>query len=965
MRPHLVVPTALVASLLCARPASADPFEDGALIVPMDTTYQDMGIFLAYGLVYELLRNGVPVRWAIASGKNKDDVDFTATAEDVITNDPIVAYGYRGGPWIVDAADADAAMPIVMDYLATHPSVVVHRATEPFEAEIARYLVVAPTIAMVADGNQKIARKYMQAANIPDSVLDATWPDTSPDMLDPDELAGPTDTNHTDGMLFDEDGDPVYCQLMSMHWGVKDAEQNPEVVAEVRAYLNNPVHFFAECQAVNAFENLDPHGFFLTPNGFLFADRPDQVEFHHQDSPYAQIHGPFQTVGGSEPAYSLPPGDAYKAGGVTMITEAGTPEGQGDVWMTGYLDGACPPDEPECGAFGKVSYLGGHEYSVQVPLSANPDAQGARLFLNSLFEAPCATLDGLPVLGFAQGAPSCVDSPSVEVDVTYVNTSHATALDGRVRLAVPMGAGFVAATAGGTLQGGEVVWDVGNIGPDEAGDLSATFDLAGPGDYVFSALLEYRVGMNPFSKDTADVTVSYDPGGCEGAGSGGSTSGGGTSGGGTGGDSGPATTSGSGGGTGGDTGGASASASAGDGSAGTSGGTSGETDGGTDSAGAGETVDGCGCRAEGGGAPWGWLGLPLLAFGRRRRRWVAAAALAVGGCGGRAMETGGDTGGISGTGGIGGTDGTGTTSATAGTDSGAGDSGPKFDVGNPDMGVATGCNKIDFLFVIDSSESMFDNQQNLVASFPGFVDAMRGAVQADDWHVMVVDTDAQWNGAYCENACQTLGSCPGAESFPCDPPPATELCDIVLGGGIVAPYGEGTENAPCPVPAGKRYLDATVADLEESFACIAKVGIDGADTERPMAAAATAVSPERTGPGECNEGFLREDAILVVTIITDEEDAGSPDPVQTYVDAIVAAKNGDPKAVVVLGIVPDGDLPNPVCGQEAVPAPTLASFVAGFPQSSRASVCEADYGPFLESAVGIIDQACDDFVPPG
>ena len=55
---------------------------------------------------------------------------------------------------------------------------------------------------------------------------------------------------------------------MSMHWNVTSAQATPEVVAETREFLKNPVHFFAECQAVNAFENLVPYGHFLTPNGF-------------------------------------------------------------------------------------------------------------------------------------------------------------------------------------------------------------------------------------------------------------------------------------------------------------------------------------------------------------------------------------------------------------------------------------------------------------------------------------------------------------------------------------------------------------------------------------------------------------------------------------------------------------------------------------------------------------------------
>src|SRR5690606_36406138 len=136
---------------------------------------------------------------------------------------------------------------------------------------------------------------------IPDSTLNPLWPDQSPDMLDPLELAGPSADNHHDGALFDEDGDPIYCQFMSMHWGVKDAEQNPGAVAEVRDFLTHPTHLFAECQAVNAFENLDPYGYFLTSKGFLIGQQPKLYDHFHADEPYNQLDGAFLSVGGSEP----------------------------------------------------------------------------------------------------------------------------------------------------------------------------------------------------------------------------------------------------------------------------------------------------------------------------------------------------------------------------------------------------------------------------------------------------------------------------------------------------------------------------------------------------------------------------------------------------------------------------------------------------------------------------------------
>jgi hypothetical protein len=55
-------------------------------------------------------------------------------------------------------------------------------------------------------------------------------------------------------------------------------------------------------------------------------------------------------------------------------------------------------------------------------------------------------------------------------------------------------------------------------------------------------------------------------------------------------------------------------------------------------------------------------------------------------------------------------------------------------------GFDKGCRKIDFLFVIDNSDSMDDEQANLARSFTGFIGVMRQVLDATDFHIMVVAT---------------------------------------------------------------------------------------------------------------------------------------------------------------------------------------------------------------------------------
>ncbi len=627
--------------------AAADDFAAGSLIVPMDTTYQDKGMFEAYGLVYELLKKGVPVRWVIKIGKKNGDTDFMATSSDVRTGMMLQPHGYRGGPWVIDSADAAKAMPVIEAWQQKYVNTTVHEATTAFSGDVSRTLIVAPSIAMMADGNQKIARKYMMAAKIPDSTGDPLWPDASPDMLDPMELSGPSTMNHKDGKLFDEDGDPVYCQFMSMHWAVKDAQANPEVVAEMREFLQYPTHLFAECQAVNAFENLVPHGFFLTAKGFLIGTAPNMYDYFQGDSPFAQIDGPFQSVGGSEPAYTLPPGEMYKAGDTVLITQAGTPIGVNDVWMAGYIDGICPglKDNPDISALcltaGKVSYLGGHEYDAVTPMSANPKSQGTRLFLNSLFEAPCATAEGLPQIVLTKKAPAVVDTPMVTYDIDYVNEGPMTALDATITDTLPPGTTFVSATNNGAEAGGVVTWNVGNVGEAEAGTVSVTVMLGGPGVYTNGASISFKTGVNTLSVDAPPVMTQYGEvdtgggtagtGGTGGTGGSASGSGGVTDSAGTGGS---ASASASASGTGDSNGGSGeasvtgSSASASGGTEATGGGSASATGGaseatGDSASGTGGMTDtgSCGCRSEPSGG-WGLL-LGLAGLGLRRRRRAA------------------------------------------------------------------------------------------------------------------------------------------------------------------------------------------------------------------------------------------------------------------------------------------------------------------------------------------------------
>lgn len=291
-------------------------------------------------------------------------------------------------------------------------------------------------------------------------------------------------------------------------------------------------------------------------------------------------------------------------------------------------------------------------------------------------------------------------------------------------------------------------------------------------------------------------------------------------------------------------------------------------------------------------------------------------------------------------------------------DAGDADAGPKFDVavgeGDGDAGddgTQDVCDKVDLLFVIDNSFSMAQEQSKLIANFPVFANEIQTQLAGvDSYHVAVVTTDNYGDTPNINEdrpTCRTLGA-------------SVTRSDS----GTCAPYAEG-----------KPYM-TDMDDLGAKFSCAADVGTDGASTERVGGAIVEAMRPAINDAGGCNEGFLRDDALLVIVILTDENDAstqwGSP---TDWATAVAAAKGDREENVVVLSLIWDDGNGNPNgCTSNGLPplipgdetyGEAIVQFTNYFTNGTVGSVCVSDYGPFFSSAISVIGSACDDFVPPG
>jgi hypothetical protein len=299
----------------------------------------------------------------------------------------------------------------------------------------------------------------------------------------------------------------------------------------------------------------------------------------------------------------------------------------------------------------------------------------------------------------------------------------------------------------------------------------------------------------------------------------------------------------------------------------------------------------------------------------------------------------------------------GTQASASGGMGSAGDSdddtagGPKFDLGvQPDAGPPPeeGCTKVDFLFVIDNSGSMADEQDNLTNSFPGFISGIQSALmQVDEYQVGVVTTDA-----YGPNT-----AVPGCNQ---------------LGGLVTRTGGSDSSSSVCgPYAAGNNYM-TEADDLDTAFACAADVGTAGDGCERPMDAMTVVLDKNLGGAGQCNDGYLRDDALLVLVIITDEyEGSGDPEGCNSsgnpgsWYDTVVASKLGIPENAVALGLLNYGGGPCPPA-DTVYDGGNIVNFVSMFgPNGFLGGICEPDYGPVFSEAVAIIEEACNNFTPPG
>lgn len=329
----------------------------------------------------------------------------------------------------------------------------------------------------------------------------------------------------------------------------------------------------------------------------------------------------------------------------------------------------------------------------------------------------------------------------------------------------------------------------------------------------------------------------------------------------------------------------------------------------------------------------------------------------------------------------------GSSSTSAGSDSnesGVGESTtqPVLDLGiMPDLGDGkpVGCKgKIDLLFVISRTGLMAGLQTQLVDAFPKFIETIESKFDDFDYHIMVIDGDDDWGSETCNEDCPVLDCkigdpccwvnpepewigkpcCTASEDYPCEYLDGLPDCETRMGAGTLFPAGTSASNKLCPIDSGRRYMVKGQKDLPGTFACVAQIGSSG---KGKLGEALTAAMQKNiNGPGGCNDGFLREDALLMVTFIQGNPDHGgggtdSDDFAEDWAKAVLDAKHGVPESVVMLTFAsPDWE-----------PYDEIWKMAKMFPYRKIHGSIFDDYGPAFAEATTLVETACAGFVAPG
>ncbi len=176
--------------------------------------------------------------------------------------------------------------------------------------------------------------------------------------------------------------------------------------------------------------------------------------------------------------------------------------------------------------------------------------------------------------------------------------------------------------------------------------------------------------------------------------------------------------------------------------------------------------------------------------------------------------------------------------------------------------------KLDILFMIDNSSEMKEMQDKLYDQIPNFMSVLEGLPAKPNLHIAVVSSDMGAPGdATSSIQCTTSGDQGEFQSM------ARGTCiDSTLQYGATFISDDGAGNTDYTNPLG----------IGSELQCIIVLGDKGCGFEHQLASIDRALGADGSGPPSTNGGFLRDDAMLAIIILSNEDDCSAPADTTLY-----------------------------------------------------------------------------------
>jgi hypothetical protein len=358
----------------------------GTLVIAMDHTNQASsvinaasGTYLfnlkAYGLVTLLRNAGIYVKWVIRTGKSKDGIDFTTSAERLYP-DYVAAQSlsFRAGPFVVFPSDSLGADYLIQWFNYSLPDsckVKVYRTTADVDMDVRYTLTNPPRIALLHDSCD-IHRNFLETASVPTVNYDCL-PNASGLISGCYTMV--TVPHLTTNELTNYDSDSIYNFLMAGG------------------------NLLAECEGTETFETKRKYqsstGVIVDPTGGQFNNFNNNVFYDNPDMAYAQYQGTFRPwLRGAQKVWRFSSANTNNFYSVTSCKRNAADN----------LHYVATVSKVRAGLGGLVFYLGNHEYKnadchtcLPGDLMNEQEINGMRLYLNAIqiptAIIPCVVLD--------------------------------------------------------------------------------------------------------------------------------------------------------------------------------------------------------------------------------------------------------------------------------------------------------------------------------------------------------------------------------------------------------------------------------------------------------------------------------------------------------------------------------------------------------------------------------------------